>query len=279
MSRIKKLRRQLETASAEIEALDAALGAGRLDAAEHERQRAAGEREVGRLFLSLRGAQGGIRGRPAEPSAGTASPPVRQPRSPAVMAGAAALLVVVGVGGGAVVGRWLDRSPPARTPGSAPSSAPVGDLSSAVSQIELEALQQGAAREDAPTPSLLRFAHIALDNGRLDEARRVYERVLVREPNNVEAITHIGGVLYGEGRVDEALAKIEDALRIDPRYIHAHWDRTQYLFHGRRDFPAAIRAGEAFLEIVPEGPDATNVRDLVAEARQKAAASVPLKGQ
>ena len=111
---------------------------------------------------------------------------------------------------------------------------------------------------------------MALDQGRLDEARRVYARVLAREPKNVEAITHVGSVLYAEGNVDAALAKVEEALRLEPRYLHALWDRTQYLFHGKRDYAAAVKAAEAFLAVVPSGPDADNVRKLLAEARQKA---------
>jgi len=136
--------------------------------------------------------------------------------------------------------------------------------------IEREVLRQAAAREDAPIPSVLQFAHVALDQGRLDEARQAYARVLAREPRNVEAITHLGAVLFQEGRLDDALGKVEEALRLDPRYIHAHWDRTQYLFYGKRDFPAAVRAAEAFLEVVPTGQDADNVRKLLAEARQQA---------
>jgi tetratricopeptide (TPR) repeat protein len=145
-----------------------------------------------------------------------------------------------------------------------------------VTEIELQALRQVAAREDAPTPSLLQLAHVALDQGRLDEAQRVYQRVLGREPRNVEAITHIGGVLFQQGRVDEALAKVEEALRLDPRYIHAHWDRTQYLFYGKRDFAATIKAAEAFLEVVPQGPDADSVRQLMAASRQRGAPGAPL---
>ena len=139
-----------------------------------------------------------------------------------------------------------------------------------MSDIELGALRQAAAREDTPIPSLLQLAHVALDQGRLDEARRVYGRVLAREARNVEAITHLGAVLHQEGRVDEALAKLEEALRIDPSYIHAHWDRAQYLFYGKRDFPAAVKAAEAFLQVVPDGPDAESVRKLMGEARERA---------
>jgi regulator of sirC expression with transglutaminase-like and TPR domain len=83
-------------------------------------------------------------------------------------------------------------------------------------------------------------------------------------------------VRYQEGNVDDALAKVEEALRIDPTYIHALWDRTQYLFYGKRDFPAAVKAAEAFLKVVPEGPDADNVRKLMAEARRQRVTGTPL---
>jgi len=258
MSRIKELKRQLEAASEAIEALDADLAARRLDAEAHGRRRAEREREAGRLFVSLRRAprQGWL-------------------RSPLAVAAAALLLVVVGVGGGMTMARWFTGTQGPGAPAGPASPTPAGDPSAIMTGIELQALRQAAAREDAPIPSLLQLAHLALDQSRLDEARRLYERVLAREPKNVEAITHVGAGLFAEGRVDEALAKVEEALRIDPRYIHAHWDRTQYLFYGKRDFPAAVKAAEAFLAIAPQGPDADNVRKLMAEARQQTGKGVP----
>lgn len=276
MSTISDVKRQLEAVVAAIESLDADLAAGRLDAEAHSRQRAEREREAGQLFVSLRRAQReNQRPETAEPEA-SARPRAGWLPSPLVIAGAAVLLLVVGIGAGMGVGRWFTGPRGAGTPAVAPSAAPAGGPPSAImSEIELQTLRQAAAREDAPTSSLLQFAHLALDQGRLDEARQVYGRVLAREPRNVEAITHLGGVLFQEGRVDEALAKVEEALRLDPRYVHAHWDRTQYLFHGKRDFPAAIKAAEAFLTVVPDGPDADNVRKLMTEARQRAGKGAP----
>lgn len=276
MSRIKELKRQLEAVSEAIEALDADLAAGRLHAEEHGRQRAERERDAGRLFVSLRRAQREGQALRAEQPAATAALHPRWLRSPLATAAAAVLLVAVGVGAGMTLGGWFTGTGgPVVSPG-APSLTPAGAPSAIMTEIELQALRQAAAREDAPIPSLLQLAHLALDQSRFDEARRLYARVLAREPRNVEAITHLGGVLFQEGRVDDALAKVEEALRIDPRYIHAHWDRTQYLFYGKRDFPAAAKAAEAFLEVAPQGPDADNVRKLMAEARQQAGKGTPL---
>jgi len=276
MSRIRNIKRQLEMTSEAIEALDADLAAGRLGVEEHGRRRAEREREAGRLFVSLQRSQRETGRHSAGQPPAPAGPRPAWFRSPLAMGAAAVLLVVVGVGAGVGIGRWFTGTREAAAPTPTPSSAPAGDPSALMTDVDLQALRQIATREDAPIQGLLQLAHAALDKGRLDEARQVYERVLAREPRNVEAITHLGGVLFQEGRVDEALAKVEAALRIDPRYIHAHWDRTQYLFYGKRDFPAAVKAARAFLVVVPEGPDADSMRKLMAEAQQKGAMSVPL---
>jgi tetratricopeptide (TPR) repeat protein len=188
---------------------------------------------------------------------------------PAIVAAGCALLVA-GVGGGVAVGRWLEEVRRAAAPVTRPAATAGAGQAALMSRIDLGAFRQAAGSEDAPTPTQLEVAHGALDQGRLDEARSIYQRVLARDPRNVEAITHLGAVLYQDGHVDEALAKVEEALRIDPAYIHAHWDRTQYLFYGKRDFSAAVKAAEAFLQVLPNGPDADSVRGLMGEARAQA---------
>lgn len=276
MSPIKEIKRQLEAVSESIEALDADLAAGRLSLDEHGQRRAEHEREAGRLFVSLRRAQRESRGRRMEQPPATADPRLGWLRSAPPMVAAAVLLLVVGIGGGVTVGRWLNETKGTGAPAGAPRATPADSPSAIMTGVELQMLQQVAGREDAPIPALLQLGHAALDGGRLDDARRAYQRVLAREPRNAEAITHLGSVRYQEGSVDDALVKVEEALRIDPTYIHAHWDRTQYLFYGKRDFPAAARAAEAFLQVVPQGPDADNVRKLMAEARQQGIKGMPL---
>lgn len=275
MSAISELKHRLETMAAAIEALDADEAAGRLGADEHARQRAEREREAGRLFVRLRLAQREGRERQPEPVVETTGRGRRRLRHPMTMAAAAGALLIVGVAGGVTVGRWFG-APGVSAPAAVSPPAPGQTPSAKMTETALQALRQTAPREDAPIPTLLEFAHGALDHRRLDEARRVYGQVLARDPRNAEAITHQGAVLFEEGRLDEALAKVEEALRIDPGYIHALWDRVQYLFHGKRDFAGAVRAAEAFLAVVPQGPDAESVRTLLTDARQQGAIKTPL---
>jgi tetratricopeptide (TPR) repeat protein len=265
MSRIKDIKRQLEAARDAVETLDADLAAGRLSEAEHAAARAERERETGRLYVSLRRLQ-----REASPALTPADIPreeVSAWRNPLVVVPLAIALLIAGVGAGVAIGRFAGGS----TRGTEIAATTAArDAKPGISDVELQALRQAAAREDAPVPSLLQFAHALLDSGKLDESRQVYEQVLRREPKNAEAITHVGAVLFQQGRLDEALGKVEEALRIDPTYLHAHWDRAQYMFHGKRDYAGAMKAGEAFLKLVPQGPDADNMRALIAQAREQA---------
>lgn len=270
MSLISQIKSQLEAVAQAIDVLDADLAAGRLDGDDHRRRRTEREREAGRLFVSLRRAQREAEGRRTGQPVATAERRAGWLQSPPAIVAIGLLLLVVGVGAGVLGVRWLGGRQGASAPVAAPPAPSGSGPSALMGDIELRALRQAAAREDVPIPSLLQLGHVALDQGRLDEARDVYGRVLAREARNVEAITHLGAVLYQEGRLDEALAKVDEALRIDSAYVHAHWDRTQYLFYGKRDFPASVKAAEALLRVLPEGPDTDSVRRLLAEARAKA---------
>lgn len=242
---LEDVKRRLEAARNAAEATDDAVA------------RAEREREVGQLYIALRRAQ-------REPAVAAEPTAPRPPwtRNPLVIAVAGALLLAAGIGGGVAIARW-------GTDGSAPqAAAPRAETASGMTPVEVQALRQAASRDDAPVAGMLQLAHAELDAGRVGEARRLYERVLAREPRSAEAITHLGAVLYQEGQMDAALGKIDEALRIDPRHVHAHWDRVQYLFHGKRDFPATVKAAEAFLQVVPDGPDAEQIRKVMAEARQ-----------
>ncbi len=278
MSSISEIRRRLEAACEAIQALDADLAAGRLTAEEHGRARAESEREAGRLFVTLRRAQRQARTReeerpsPPAPAAAARSPWLRHPLTLGL---GSALLLAVGIAVGLGGGRWLTRPGRPATTAGAPSPPRGAAPSGLMPEIELQALRLAASREDAPVATLLQFAHVALDQGRLAEVRQAYGRVLAREPRNAEAITHLGAVLFQEGRTDEALAKVEEALRIDPSYIHALWDRVQYL-HAKEDYAATVTAADAFLRVVPDGADAESIRRLRDQARQQPARTPPL---
>jgi tetratricopeptide (TPR) repeat protein len=263
---IDEIKSRLEAAYAGIRELDEDLAAGRLSAGDHADLKRRSERQAAGLLKQLRQAEQGEERRP--PPAGRPGPALgARLKSPVGLTIAGVLLVVVGVALGVLLGRSTSDE---RAAAMAPNPA-AGRAAGPVS-TELDALRKEVETDDAPTRKLLGFAHLALDEGQLPAAIWAYKRVLAREPKNVEAITHVGIILYQGQHVEQALAKIDDALRIDPSYAHAHWDRAQILFTGKKDYAAAQRALEGFLALVPVGEDADRARAMLGEARRQAGA-------
>jgi tetratricopeptide (TPR) repeat protein len=89
---------------------------------------------------------------------------------------------------------------------------------------------------------------------------KAYQAVLAVQPDNPEALTHMGVLLYEAGRLEAALAHIDRALAADPRYAHALWDKGWILLHGKQDTAGAVQAWERFLAVSPTGADAEKVR-------------------
>lgn len=192
-------------------------------------------------------------------------------RGPVGIAIAVAALVVFGVGAGVVLSR---RAPAA--PGSArPAGRAVPGMPSAPAMsAELLSLARETEREDTPTQKLLEFAHRALDQQNFALAIPAYKRVLARDPKNTEALTHVGLILYRANHADQALARMDEALRIDPKYAHAHWDRAHILYETKKDLAGAAKSLETFLTLIPQGQDTDRARALLAEIRRSGATPI-----
>jgi cytochrome c-type biogenesis protein CcmH len=269
MSEVEDLKRQLEAAYAAIQELDEDLAAGRLSAADHAELRKKSERQAAALLTRLRQAERQAR-EPKRPAATPGPTLGERLRGPVGLTVGAVALVVIGVVIGALLARSTTDQPPAPV---RVGEGALGAGARPAPSARLEALRREAEDERAPVERILAFAHAALDEGQTPAAIAAYKRVLAREPRNVEAITHMGLILYQGNHVDQALARLDEALAIDPRYAHAHWDRAQILFHARQDYAGAARSLEAFLAIVPTGQDADRARAMLAEARARAAAA------
>jgi cytochrome c-type biogenesis protein CcmH/NrfG len=121
---------------------------------------------------------------------------------------------------------------------------------------------------------MLAAARQSLYAGRYNEAMRAYQAVLKREPNNVDALTHLGlmaGIAaqgqHGPEMVQRALDLFDRALKLEPDYPPALLYRGQVLYEVRKDVPGAIRSWERFVAVSPPGEDRERVVKMIADAR------------
>ena len=209
----------------------------------------------------------------AEPAVEPAPPraAARGWRHPVAIGIAAVALVVFGVGLGVGIVRYAEPERMAAAP--PPGGRPMRDGE-----------MPGAA--NAPrgpvTPEILQgmlqAARASLFAGRYGEAIAAYQAVLKRDPDNVDAMTHMGLIAsiaaqgeHGPEMVTRALQLFDKALALDPDYPPALLYRGQVLYEARKDLAGAIASWEKFIAVAPPGEDRDRVVKLLGDARAEAA--------
>jgi predicted TPR repeat methyltransferase len=91
--------------------------------------------------------------------------------------------------------------------------------------------------------------------GRLEDAKRLYEQIITADPGNASA-WHFLGVLHHQiGNSDAAVAAIARALELDPRYADA-FNNLGNIYTETNQYDAALPAYERAVEIAPGHADA-----------------------
>ncbi len=91
--------------------------------------------------------------------------------------------------------------------------------------------------------------------GRIQEAEAIYRRVLLREPDDADAVHLLGMVCQETGRADEALRLLERAVALDPSAPHFHSNLGGLLGRLGRTQDAVRQFREA-VRLRPNYPDA-----------------------
>jgi len=251
-------KRQILTALRE---LDFEHDAGHVGDEDYADLRARYEAEAGEILTAL----DRLGARPEPPRAPTL--PTRGWRHPAALAVTAVALLVFGIaiGAGLVRNTMPDASPTMPPPGSrplanldgpAPTTGP-GPEGTAPRRLAPEMLR-----------GMLEAARASLSAGRYNEAIAAYQAVLKRDPNNVDAITHLGVIVAVGGHADTALQAFDRALRIDPNFAPALLYRGQVLY-AKDDRAGAVQAWQKFLALSPAPQDRARVEKLIEEAKGK----------
>lgn len=87
-----------------------------------------------------------------------------------------------------------------------------------VSLLCLGLLNSASAQEIAErsTPELLRYGKVLFDQGECFSARYLYQQVLERDPENIEALSGKGQALVCEGTFAEGITALEKAVSLAP---------------------------------------------------------------
>jgi cytochrome c-type biogenesis protein CcmH/NrfG len=114
----------------------------------------------------------------------------------------------------------------------------------------------------------LDLAHRYLDAGMIEESLSQYAAALNLDPDDAEALAHVGIILFRSGRPEEALRSVERSLSTDPRYPEALFIQGVILLRGLDRPDEAITAFETYLDAAPFGVERGKAKDMIAQARE-----------
>lgn len=183
-------------------------------------------------------------------------------RHPLAVGTTAVALVAFGVALGVGVVRYTEPDPLAGMP--LPGSRPLATLEPGPGPA---AAGGGGALAPGMLQGMLQAARSSLFAGRYGEAIAAYQAVLKREPDNVDALTHLGLIVYIGGHTDHALENFERSLALQPDYPPALLYRGQVLLEARQDYAGAIASWERFAAVVPAGEDRDRVLAFIEAAK------------
>jgi Tfp pilus assembly protein PilF len=95
----------------------------------------------------------------------------------------------------------------------------------------------------------------AHQEGRLEEAERLYRSILENQPTNLVVNKCLGVLLHNLGRLDEAEASYKKVIELKPDDIKTHFNLGNTLFHCSR-FDEAEASYKKVIELKPDYADA-----------------------
>ena len=126
------------------------------------------------------------------------------------------------------------------------------------------------------TPSGQMAQALQLDSqGKAAEALKIYDELLKTDPRNVQALAYKGWLLKRAGLPDLAMASLDQAVAIDPRFPDAHFFRGMVLYQDRKDPSGAVTEFRLFLSNNPPPEMIPLVEDVLRRAMADAGQPAP----
>lgn len=98
--------------------------------------------------------------------------------------------------------------------------------------------EAGEKKMSKKAEKLMAKAHKAIQAKQNDQAIDLLNQVIVIEPANAMVRHNLGVLLHQKGQTDEAIASFEEALKLQPDYLHAQLAIRQSLFEAGKNASA-----------------------------------------
>jgi cytochrome c-type biogenesis protein CcmH len=115
------------------------------------------------------------------------------------------------------------------------------------------------------TAALLQEGKQAFARQDFAKAIESFKQVLAQEPNQPEAHSYMGFILFQAGHGDGAMMAFDKALAVAPNFPMALWGKGMVLYREKQDYAAAREIFGKLLEMIPPGAERNEVAKVLAE--------------
>jgi len=190
---------------------------------------------------------------------------VRQPPPLAVLEAAQAAALsgahADGAGGGNAPAAAAPGDPRGTGGGSAPSAAgrPGGPA-----MEEVLRLREYVEKNPNDAEAVLQLANLNYDIRNWERSRELYERYLKLRPPQPDVLTDLGVSLRGLKRFPEAMARFEEAQRLQDGHWQSLYNEVVVLAFDLKDMPKAQQVLARLRQLQPENPEVSKLAEEVA---------------
>jgi tetratricopeptide (TPR) repeat protein len=136
-----------------------------------------------------------------------------------------------------------------------------------VSPAEMKLLEETAKANPKNANAWTALGNALMDSRRFSEAIDAYQKSLDIDPNNVDVRVDMGTCYRNSGKPDRALEEYRRALKINPNHPFAHRNSGVVLAFDLHDKAQAIKEFEKYLELAPNAPDASQIRNTIEQLK------------
>jgi tetratricopeptide (TPR) repeat protein len=153
--------------------------------------------------------------------------------------------------------------------GPAPGAAQPGpEQMRAMADKKVEPLLAIVKANPNDTDTLTKIGTLYIAAGQFDESAKYFEKVTVIKPT-ADAWTKLSNAQAYGGSADKAIASLNKALQLDPKFANALYNLGMLKWQVQGDVKGAIACWEDLVKMNPNHPQLNQVKQLIAHVKHQ----------
>ncbi len=143
-----------------------------------------------------------------------------------------------------------------------PYQFPTGPVQGGPVQVQddVKILREAVKKDPGNVNAWIKLGNTMMDTSRFHEAIEAYQKALEIDSKNVDVRVDLGTCYRNVGRPDMAVKEYKKALEINPQHLNGRKNLAVVLAYDLHDNKQAAKEFEKYLELVPNAPDAAQIR-------------------